>query len=108
MINKIKEVYKDIYLTLDHDGDIWAIPAWIIVLNRIKYIEYFKTKEEFDLTEEIGFIDNDIIEDWAINNMNWRDFKDTPFKYKSLRSNISEVWSNCDAEILTIPNMKEE
>ena len=63
------------------NGEVWAIPAQIIVDNRD---EYYKDEKE----DTVKFIRNKEldeyeIEDWAKNNMNWADVKEYAEKVES-------------------------
>jgi hypothetical protein len=93
------------------DGSKWDIPAKIIAENRAKYYAEHDTDktsgEEFDkvFKEEVELLLNDpdgedVIIDWAANNMNWSDVKDFAVKVSDMEVDYQEGWVNGDKEVI--------
>jgi len=69
------------YITTMPDGSKWAVPVLVIAKNRAKaYAHEYGGDESLSLSEDTKplFESDDFeIEDWAQNNMNWSDVKES-------------------------------
>ena len=91
------------------DRTKWKIPARIIADSRADYFATVDSatgdedyhdiyKKEFEYTLE----DNSELEDWAKNNMDWKDVFDwAELVSEEERACYEKEWCNCDCEIIT-------
>jgi len=106
MKDRIIEAFRDIYLTIEMPDGIWAIPVWVIVLDRERS---YSDQEGFNLEGDILYLlDNyDRIEDWAENNMDWEDFDNHPFRWKPKVFEPQDYWCRNEKEIYMIVDIKK-
>lgn len=93
------------YVTTMPDGSRWAVPVSIIAAHRAKhYAHEFGGDIEKSLSEDTGplFDDDDYeIEDWAQNNMSWKDVETSAVQIKGTECDYEEGWTNGDHEVLS-------
>ena len=69
------------------DSSVWAVPVEMIARSRAAYYAYqFGDDIEKSLQEDtipLFEADEEEIEDWAVNNMDWADFNGHQIKVKS-------------------------
>lgn len=91
---------KSLQITFS-DGSIWRIPALFIANHRADY--YVKKDKDTTLEKEIEFVltDEYELEDWAKNNMDFRDVKEVAVRVKCPKDcDYDKEW--CNAEYVTI------
>ena len=87
-------ISKNLILT-SPDGAKWRIPVTEIINHRVKM--YGDTNYALKETVELFSSDDYEIEDWAANNMNWSDVKDSAVKFVSPELDMQTVW--CEGEM---------
>ena len=83
------------------DGSKWDVPVMLIVNDRAKY--YAETDLETSFDEEVKFAleDKYEIQDWATNNMNWKDVVlQAQVVNEDRKVDYQEGWINGDKEII--------
>ncbi len=92
-----KILSKQLHVTMP-DGSVWAVPVKIIAENRAKYYakhDGISFEESLKDTEECFEEDNYQIEDWAANNMDWKDVRDFAKQIdRAERVDFQEGWVN--------------
>jgi hypothetical protein len=90
------------------DGSKWGVPVEIIARHRaMHYAHEFGGDVERSLAEDTMPIfesDDYEIQDWAVNNMNWSDFKGHQFKLSDAPPlNLYMGWLYGKTEIVKVP-----
>ena len=74
---EFEDICSAYYRITMSNGDMWSIPVWTIMLNRA---EYYAKVDDIPIDESLNEDtiplfrdDEDEIEDWARNNMDWED-----------------------------------
>lgn len=93
------------YVIEMENGESWSIPVNVIAMDRAKYYaaKEFDGNVEKSLredTEPCFEEDHFEIEDWAKNNMNWVDVKDSATRIDSSSFDYQDGWINGEAKIL--------
>jgi hypothetical protein len=91
------------------DGSKWGVPVDLIALDRAKhYADEFDGDVSRSLAEDTTplFLESDYdIRDWAVNNMDWSDFKGHHYKVAEAPApNFQDAWMSgtkgtCNLEI---------
>ena len=92
----------DLMTVTQRDGSVWAVPVKVIARDRAAhYAHEFGGDVERSLAEDtIPLFDADVyaIEDWAVGNMNWKDFDGRQAKVSSAPpltdEDFCEAWLN--------------
>lgn len=80
------------------DGSTWAIPVAVIAQSRARY--YAAREHAGDMTAALAATlaefdaDEDEVEDWAANNMNWSDVASCAVRLKGPTVDYAEGWVN--------------
>lgn len=83
------------------DKSKWDIPALLIAQHRAKAIIETDIETSFDAEVKFALEDEYEIQDWAANNMNWKDVVLQAQKVIEPDSvNYQEGWINGDQEII--------
>lgn len=91
------------------DGSIYDIAALIIADHRAKYyVEHDMKEPDNELSaqeiykEELNnALEDDFeIEDWAKNNMDWKDVEAYAHRVSTKEIDFNEEWSNCECEVI--------
>ena len=83
------------------DGSKWDVPVMLIVHDRAKYYAETDPETSFDKEVEYGLKDEYEIQDWAANNMDWKDVVlQAQIVNKSGKVDYQEGWINGDQEII--------
>jgi hypothetical protein len=84
------------------DGSVWEVPLLVLVLNRAE--EY--TKDHDSLLDAVldtleCFSDDELIEDWAQNNMDWADVEKYAYRTRvpTEKPDYQEGWVNGEHEV---------
>lgn len=91
------------YIVTMPDESKWAVPVRIIAESRAKY--YANADEvsfEESLNEDtVPLFESDHYEihDWAANNMNWRDVKDSAVQIERPNLDYEDGWVNGEYEV---------
>ena len=90
------------------DGSTWAVPVDAIARNRATYYaKEFDGDVERSLAEDTGplFATDDYeIEDWAVNNMDWKDVEGVAFELPvaKTRDQYQDGWMEGEKEITEV------
>jgi len=87
------------YLQVEmEDGSKWAVPVYVIARNRaIAYKSEFDDNIELSLeSDTMPLFDSDPfeIEDWAVNNMDWKDVEEFAVCISQPEPDYEEGWTN--------------
>ncbi|RKY28459.1 MAG: hypothetical protein DRP83_00735 [Planctomycetota bacterium] len=89
------------YVTMP-DGSRWRVPVWVIVINRaLEYVsDYESLVDSVAATLEV-FKDDDFIEEWARNNMDWAEVSEFATKIQDPTEAVDyqEGWVNGEHEV---------
>ena len=90
------------------DGSKWGFPVEMIARDRAAHYAYeFNDDVERSLEEDtLLLFEADVyaIEDWAVNNMNWDDFKGHQFKLSDDDPpDFQDGWMSGKKEIIEVP-----
>ncbi|WHH61387.1 hypothetical protein [Petroclostridium sp. X23] len=94
------------------NGELYDIPVEIIAENRARYyaaqssdrITYHASclpPRVFEDEKNYGLENNDILLDWAKNNMTWDALEEHAIKVKQPVTNYNDEWMNCKKEIIS-------
>lgn len=89
------------------DGSRWCVPVDVIARNRAEhYAHEFGGDVERSLTEDTAPLfdgDDYEVEDWAENNMDWRDVKHLAKKLRDAPStDFQEGWMNGEKSVVDV------
>lgn len=88
------------------DGSKWGVPVDLIARNRAAhYAHEFDGDIERSLAEDtIPLFDDDEyeVEDWAANNMNWKDVEAHARKLQDAQTDFQEGWVNGDKAVIEV------
>lgn len=89
-----------------NDGSEWGVPVELIARDRAKHYSHeFDGDVEKSLSEDTNPLFEDDayeIQDWAVNNMNWSDFKGHQIRIKEASEpDFQEAWMSNSKYILT-------
>lgn len=113
-LNKIVEDHSKYYVVTMPDGEQWGVPIRIIIEDRFKYFfdsvapSFWNDKDQLkielnDLVDEHNHLSAFEIEDWARNNMNWKDVeKYARFFQGGKPADRQEGWLNGESEFVDI------
>ena len=83
------------------DGRRWDVPALLIAQHRAKAIVETDTETNFDAEVKFTLNDEYEIQDWAANNMNWKDVeRQAQMVNEDITVDYQEGWINGDKEII--------
>lgn len=88
------------------DGSRWDVPCEIIAANRANYYSPEKSAPLWEREYQYALKNNDEIEDWAANNMNWDDVKADAKRVQEpppSEPDWQEGWVNGDREVVELP-----
>lgn len=100
---------KESFLVVEMpDGSKWAVPVSIIARSRAAhYAHEFDGDVELSLAEDTRPLlesDDYEIHDWAANNMNWSDVKDSARLISEGDCDYQDGWVNGEYEVVTLPS----
>ena len=85
------------------DGSKWDVPANVIANHRALIRE---RDEQGTYTKELEFAiaDDFELEDWAANNMNWRDVQHFAERFEDAPATVDyqEGWTNGEKEVVDV------
>ena len=83
------------------DGRRWDIPALFIAQHRAKAIVETDPETNFDAEVKFALNDEYEIQDWAANNMNWKDVElQVQMVNEDITADYQEGWVNGNKEII--------
>lgn len=90
------------------NGSKWDVPAKLIAEARARYYAKVDTGKEsgkdfekvFNEEVENALDDTYLIEDWASNNMDWEDVKDSAINFSEMEVDFQEGWVNGKKEVV--------
>lgn len=87
------------------DGSLWAVPVEVIAKNRAKHFAHeFGGDTQRSLIEDTAIHfdrEPDAVEDWARNNMNWKDVENQAFQLEyPPEPDYQEGWLNGAMEVV--------
>ncbi|MEB6632763.1 hypothetical protein [Kluyvera cryocrescens] len=93
---------KELHVTMP-DNSVWAVPVQLIATNRAEYYaKEFGGDIQRSLAEDtlpLFRADDYEIEDWAANNMNWRDVQHAARCVTLGGVDYDEGWTNGDKNV---------
>ena len=75
------------------DYSIWKVDARLIADDRAGYYSEFK-REDYDTIYDETMEDNDVLIDWAENNMEWSSVSNVAIKVRDARMDYDDGWHN--------------
>lgn len=80
---------------------VWEVPATLVAQNRAEYYQDHHVEYGYTLKN------NDILFDWAANNMNWRDVAEHASKVSGCscqmtEDDFQEGWINGEKEVVEL------
>lgn len=82
------------------DGSKWDVPAVIIARSRAEYYSQKDSEADYQEIFDYTLSDNEVLQDWAENNMNWEDVKTFALLVVPKEVDFQEGWVNGDKEII--------
>lgn len=86
-----------------NDGSVWAVPVMVIAMDKAQYYAKIDNVSVDDALEEVlqeFYEDHAEIADWAKNNMDWSDVKDSAICVERHYTDYETDWVVANYEIV--------